>query len=174
MKHDRIQRGGWSAAVLLLSAILFSAAAPAEQEQNEIIGRVVRVIDGDTFVVRLQQSGIEERVRVIGLDTPETKHPRKPVEYYGREASTQAKKLLDRQTIILRLDQANAHLGHRDRYQRLLAHPRLPDGAWFAERMIGEGYGHALTRYPFDAALQERYRAAERTAREAGLGLWSQ
>ena len=70
------------------------------------------------------------------------------------------------------MDQANAATGHRDRYRRLLAHVVLPDGRMFAEVMIQEGYGHALTRYPFDPALMERYRQAEKEAREKQRGLW--
>ncbi len=139
---------------------------------SEIPCDVVRVVDGDTIKVRLD--GKVETVRIIGLDTPETKHPKKPVEYFGKEATAKAKELLSGKTVTLRMDQTNAAKKHRDRYGRLLAHVVLPDGRMFAEVMIREGYAHAYTKYPFDSELMERYRKAERKAREANRGLWKQ
>jgi len=66
---------------------------------------VRRVVDGDTLVLENK-----ERVRLIGVDTPETKHPRKPVEYYGTEATAFTKKMVQGKTVRLEFDHANAHL----------------------------------------------------------------
>ena len=74
---------------------------------------VQRVVDGDTLLL---DTG--ERVRLIGVDTPETKRPNTPVEYFGKEASAFTKRLAEGKRIRLEYDQANAHLGHKDRYGR--------------------------------------------------------
>ena len=86
---------------------------------------VTRVVDGDTIIV-----GAGERVRLIGVDTPETKDPRKPVEYYGKEATAFTKKMVQGKRVRLEFDQANAHIGHKDRYRRTLAYVFLEDGTF--------------------------------------------
>ena len=72
---------------------------------------VQRVVDGDTLLL-----GTGERVRLIGVDTPETKRPNTPVEYFGKEASAFTKRLAEGKRIRLEYDQANNHLGHKDQY----------------------------------------------------------
>ena len=155
-------------------AVFFSVALASDQPAtpSDLIATVTKVVDGDTIHVRIKSTGIKEKVRIIGLDTPELHHPRKPVQYFAKEAKVQAEKLLKDKTITLRLDQVNVAKGHRDRYGRLLAHVILPDGTYFAERMIRDGFAHAYVKYPFDQQLMERYRRAEREAREAKRGLW--
>ena len=155
-------------------AVFFSVALASDQPatHSDLIATVTKVVDGDTIHVRIKSTGIKEKVRIIGLDTPELHHPRKPVQYFAKEAKVQAEKLLKDKTITLRLDQVNVAKGHRDRYGRLLAHVILPDGTYFAERMIRDGFAHAYVKYPFDQQLMERYRRAEREAREAKRGLW--
>ncbi len=128
---------------------------------------VVRVIDGDTVDVRVL--GQVERVRFIGLNTPETKDPRRPVQCFGREASAKAKELLDGKRVELEADPSQ---GDRDRYGRILRYVFLPDGRNFAEVMIQEGYGHEYT-YRLLYKYQERFKAAERNARKHERGLWS-
>ena len=120
---------------------------------------VERVIDGDTLVV----SGVGT-VRLIGVDTPETVDPRKPVEAFGREASDFLRRLVDGKTVRLDYDQERT-----DRYGRTLAYVYLDDMFVNAE-IIRQGYGHAYTQYPF--SFMEQFRALEREAREAGRGLW--
>ena len=123
--------------------------------------------------MRLQPTGKVENVRVIGVDTPELHHPKKPVQRYATEARDFVVNLLPKGSpVSLRVDQANAAINHRDRYGRLLAHVVLPDGRLLAEVVIRQGFGHALTRYPFDSHLMERFQQAEREAREAERGLW--
>ena len=155
---------------IIMSLLLFAAAVSSA---DDLTANVVKVVDGDTVHVKIKSTGIKEKVRIIGLDTPELHHPRKPVQYFAREAKVQAEKLLKGKTITLKLDQTNAAKGHRDRYGRLLAHIILPDGAYFAERMIRDGFAHAYVKYPYDPQLMERYRQAEREARKAKRGLWA-
>jgi micrococcal nuclease len=122
-------------------------------------------LGGDTLVVEI--NGQQERVRLIGVDTPETVHPQKPVEYFGKEASAFTKQLAEGQAV--RLEDA-PHCTDRDKYNRLLRYVYLPDGRLLNAEIIAQGYGHAYTRFPF--AKMEEFRALEREAREAGRGLW--
>jgi micrococcal nuclease len=126
-----------------------------------------RVVDGDTIQVWLH--GRTEKVRLIGVDTPETVDPRKPVEYFGREASDFTKRLVLGKHVILRDDPMDQN---RDRYHRLLRYVFLQDGTFVNAEIIRQGYGFAYTRYPF--SLMEEFRALEREAREQGLGLWAE
>ena len=129
--------------------------------------RVVKVIDGDT--VDVQINGNVERVRLIGIDTPETKDPRKPVQCFGREASAQAVKLLQGQTVMLEPDPSQQE---RDRYQRLLRYVWLPDGQLFNLEMIVGGYAHEYT-FEVPYKYQPVFQKAEREARERGWGFWA-
>ena len=126
---------------------------------------VRRVVDGDTIVLENK-----ERVRLIGVDTPETKHPRKAVEYYGKEATAFTKKMIQGKRVRLEFDQANAHIGHKDRYRRTLAYVFLEDGTFLNAEIIKQGYGFAYTRFPFK--YMDEFRRYQREAREQGRGLW--
>src|SRR5207247_153882 len=107
---------------------------------------VERVVDGGTLLL---QSG--ERVRLIGVDTPEIKHPKKPVEYFGKEASAFTRRVVEEKRVRLEFDQANAARGHKDRYGRTLAYVFLEDGTLLNADIIKQGYGHAYTQFPFSA-----------------------
>ena len=123
--------------------------------------KVVRVIDGDT--IELEQIGT---VRLIGVDTPETVHPSKPVEYFGKEASAFLRQLVEGKPVQLEYDQQ-----HKDRYDRTLAYVYLGDLTFVNAEIIKQGYGHAYTQYPFK--YMEQFRAHEREARENSRGLWA-
>jgi len=120
---------------------LFSLSAVASHKSLLMRHIVTRVVDGDTQIL----DG-HERVRLIGVDTPETKHPNKPVEYYGKEATAFTKKMLQGKTVRLEFDQANAH---KDKYKRALAYVFLWDGTFLNTEIIKQGYGFAYTRFPF-------------------------
>jgi micrococcal nuclease len=120
-----------------------------------------RVIDGDTIVL---SNG--EKVRLIGVDTPETKHPQKPVEYYGKEATAFTKKMVGGKVVKLKYD-----VQDRDKYGRLLAYVYLVDGTFLNAEIIKQGYGHAYTRFPFK--YMDEFRQYEKEAREAKRGLWA-
>ncbi len=126
---------------------------------------VVRVVDGDTVILSIE--GKEYRTRLIGVDTPETVHPSKPVEEFGKEASAFLKNLLTGEKVWLEYETGN----REDRYGRLLAYLyRQPDGLFVNLEIVRQGYGHAYTQYPFQH--METFRSYERKAREAGKGLW--
>ncbi len=114
-----------------------------------------------------------ERVRLIGVDTPESVDSRRPVEYFGKEAVEFTKRRAERKLVRLEYDQANAARGHKDNtpQRRTLAYVFLEDGTLLNAEIIRQGYGHALTRYPF--SRMEEFRALEREARAAGRGLWA-
>ena len=120
-----------------------------------------RVIDGNTIVL-----SNNERVRLIGVDTPETKHPQKPVEYYGKEATAFTKSMVGGKVVKLKYD-----VQRRDKYGRLLAYVYLMDGTFLNAEIIKQGYGHACTRFPFK--YTEEFKQYEREAREAKKGLWA-
>jgi micrococcal nuclease len=124
------------------------------------IYKVKRVIDGDTLLLI---NG--ERVRLIGVDTPETKHPQKPVQYFGREAYLFTKEMVDGKEARFEFDRQK-----RDRYGRLLAYVYLLDGTFLNAEIIKQGYGFAYTRFPFK--YMEEFRRFEREARDKRKGLW--
>jgi len=130
---------------------------------------VIRVVDGDTIHARL--NGVDEKVRIIGMDSPESVKPNTPVECMAREASAAAKRLLkpgDR--ILLQPDPTQ---DTRDRYGRLLAHVFLSDGTLFAETMIRQG---DAIHYIYDGVPSihaDQLAAAEAAAKASQVGLWS-
>lgn len=129
--------------------------------------KVVRVIDGDTIEVSLNNK--KEMVRLIGIDAPETVDPRKTVECFGKEASNKAKEMLDGKTITLESDPTQ---GNRDKYQRLLRYVFI-NHLNFNKLMISEGYAHEYTYQSNPYKYQLEFIIAEKSARESKVGLWS-
>lgn len=126
---------------------------------------VVRVIDGDT--VDAEIDGRVETVRLLGIDTPETKRPGTPVECFGPEASSRLGELLPAGTPILLTRDVEA----RDHYGRLLAYIQLSDGRSVNQLLVADGYADTLAIEP-NHALADDLAAAAAEARRAGLGLW--
>jgi micrococcal nuclease len=156
----------WSLAGLVLVALFAAFTNPRDEVVTSADREYVqRVVDGDTLLL-----GNGERVRLIGVDTPETKHPDKPIEYFGKEAAAFTKRLAEGKRITLDYDEANKHINHADTYGRTLAYVFLEDGTLLNAEIIRQGYGHAYTRYPF--ARMEEFRRLEQEAREQGRGLW--
>src|SRR4030043_1262577 len=124
--------------------------------------KVKRVIDGDTLLLT---NG--EKVRLIGVDTPETKHPQKPVQRFGKEAYLFTRTMVEGKEVRLEFDWQK-----RDRYGRLLAYVYLPDGTFLNAEIIKQGYGFAYTRFPFK--FLEEFRSYEKEAKENKRGLWKQ
>ncbi len=130
--------------------------------------KIVKVVDGDT--VDVDVTGKTERVRLIGINTPETVDPRKPVECFGKEASNKAKEVLTGKMVRLEADPTQSNL---DKYGRLLRYIFLEDGTDFNEMMISEGYAYEYT-YDVPYKYQTQFKAAQKAASDAGKGLWAE
>jgi micrococcal nuclease len=128
-------------------------------------GVVVRVVDGDTIHVRVD--GRREKVRYIGVDTPESKRPGTPVECFARAAAAFNARLVAGRRVLLRTD-----VEARDRYGRLLAYVYRRDGGLFVNaELVRRGFATVLTIPPNVAHAAELLRL-ERSARAARRGLW--
>ena len=156
---------------VLVSAVITVAALVVAAQQDAEAGRsggmtVEHVVDGDTIVVHI--GGRDERVRLIGIDTPETVDPRKPVQCFGKEASNRTKALLPEGTAV-RLER---DVEARDHYGRLLAYVfRVNDGTFVNLALAEEGYALPLT-IPPNVAYADRFAAAAADARREERGLW--
>ena len=143
--------------------------------------KIKRVVDGDTaIIVFLTDDSTpykDERIRFIGVNTPETVDPNRPVQYYGKEASEFTKKELKDKTVWIQMD-----MGVRDRYDRLLGYiwlkePKNPDSEkevrakMFNARLLLEGYAQTMTIQP-NVRYSEMFVKFQREAREAEKGLW--
>lgn len=109
-----------------------------------------------------------ETVRYIGIDTPETKHPEKAVEYYGQEAYEANKNLVEGKTVCLEFD-----VQERDKYGRLLAYVYLEDGTFVNAWLVENGYAQIAT-YPPNVKYQELFLELQIKAREKNKGLWAE
>jgi len=157
----------------LMTAVSRPDAASSVIEPPRVFsetGKVVKVVDGDTIDVAVW--GKTHRVRMLGINTPESVDPRRPVECYGKEASTFAKKTLDGKTVKLKSDSSQ---DTRDKYDRLLRY------VWFENEdgeltlfnllAIQEGYAYEYT-YQIPYQYQEPFKAAQQEADKAQRGLW--
>lgn len=128
---------------------------------------IVEVVDGDT--VKLNINGTTETLRLIGLDTPETVDPRKPVQCFGKEASNKGKELLTGKKVRIEEDPTQ---GKRDKYNRLLAYIYTENGVLYNKYMIEQGFAHEYT-YNTAYKYQAEFKEAQRLAQQNQLGLWS-
>jgi endonuclease YncB( thermonuclease family) len=146
------------------------ATSPAERATwpaappDAVAARVERVVDGDTFIAVV--AGRRERIRLIGVDTPETVDPDRPVQPYGKQASNFAKHMLTGRTVRIMGD-----VEPRDRYGRLLAYVWLPDGTFWNALLAAEGYAQLIT-IPPDVTYAGLFRGLVDEARSADRGLW--
>lgn len=132
---------------------------------DAVAAKVERVVDGDTFVAAV--AGRRERIRLIGVDTPETVDPDRPVQPYGKQASNFAKHMLTGRTVRLVGD-----VEPRDRYGRLLAYVWLSDGTFWNALLAAEGYAQLIT-IPPDVTYASLFRGLVDEARSANRGLWA-
>ena len=132
--------------------------------------RVVRVVDGDTIVIDRGRGN--EKVRYIGMNTPETVKPDTPVEFMGKEASAANAALVEGRTVTLEEDVSDT-----DQYGRLLRYVWVGEGAGASGMtmvnlaLVEQGFAQADT-WPPDVRYADLFVAAQRHARERGLGLW--
>ncbi len=166
--------------LLLLGIIILAVLATGAKCA---IGSVTRVKDGDTFVARVTWhdteyacrivDGQSYTIRLIGVDTPETVHPTKPVECYGPEAAAFTRNLLLGRNVCLLQD-----VSCRDRYGRLLAHVWVDTDpshsgceTFLSGELVKQGYARVNT-YPPDTAFDDFLRSLECEAYQARRGLW--
>lgn len=131
--------------------------------------QVLKVVDGDT--IHISYNGKDEKVRFIGLDTPETKDPRKPIQCFGREATAKMTEFAENKNIRLEFDKTQ---GERDKYGRLLAFVYSEDNKNLAYEMIRQGYGNEYTYNSNPYKYQNEFKEAARKAREENKGLWAE
>lgn len=129
--------------------------------------RVTRVVDGDT--IHVDRDGKDETVRLIGIDTPESVHPEKPVQCFALQASSRLKELIEGQSVELETDPSQ---GERDRYGRLLAYVYRADGLFINQVLLAEGFAHEYT-YDGAYARQALFRTAAFDAERDKRGLWA-
>lgn len=139
----------------------------AETPSNDLYS-VISVTDGDTIKVDI--NGKTETIRLIGIDTPETVDPRKPVQCFGVEASNKAKELLNGKKVKLEADSTQ---GERDKYDRLLRYVFMEDGTFYNKYMIAEGFAHEYTYDSNPYKYQAEFKEAEKQAREQNKGFWN-
>ena len=135
---------------------LLSAVPGAAQRYHA----VERVVDGDTVIV----AGIG-RVRLLGVDTPESVHPTVAPEFHGREAALWLRRTLSGRRVRLSYDGART-----GRYGRTLAYLHLPDGTFVNEELIRLGHGRVYRERPF--RYRQRFDRLEVQARQARRGMW--
>jgi micrococcal nuclease len=112
-------------------------------------------------------NGTTEKVRLIGVDTPETHDPRKSVQCFGQAAADYTKRLIGSSSVRMEADPTNTN---RDRYNRLLRYVYLPDGRLVNAEIIKQGYGFAYVNFPFTKL--EEFKGYQKEAELAKLGLW--
>jgi len=130
---------------------------------------VVRVVDGDTLHIDVPDDGsLMTKVRLLGIDAPETAGTESEPMYFARESAESARQLVLGKKIALYLDD-----NHRTRgkYGRLLAYVQLPDGMFLNERLVSEGYAYADLRFPH--SYYQKYRQLEAAARALNRGWWA-
>jgi micrococcal nuclease len=163
---EGIGGGGAGTAPADLATSGAERAAWPDPPEDAVMAKVQRVSDGDTFVATVQ--GRRERVRVIGVDTPESVAPNRPVEPFGEEASDFAKHYLDGETVWLAGDAEP-----RDRYGRMLAYVWLRDGTFWNALLVAEGYAQQLT-IPPNVTYAGLFRRLVAEARRDDRGLWAE
>ncbi len=154
---------GWQPSPIVTPPLIASSSATAGLQGERAL--VERVVDGDTLVLSDGKT-----VRFIGIDTPETVDPRRPVGCFGKEASNETKTLLTSKEVILQKD-----LSDQDKYGRLLRLIFLPldDGTilFVNDYLVREGFAKVMT-YPPDIKYNEKFREAEAEAKAEKRGLW--
>lgn len=165
---------GWSGllAFLIIAFITLAqqqgwvgdASQAAVQNQPGLYS-VSRFVDGDTIAVNM--NGKAEKIRLIGVDTPETHKPNTPVQCYGPAAAAFTKNSLTGKKFRLVSDSLSTD---RDRYDRLLRYIVLTDGTNFNKQLIEGGYGFFYPYFPFTKS--DEFAAAQESAKTANRGVW--
>lgn len=145
--------------------------APIVNEQKiDTNALVTRAVDGDTFVAVLDSEKGEWKVRMLGINTPESVDPRKPVECFGKEASQKLSDLLAGKRVRLEPD---PQADERDKYGRLLRNVFLENGIDVNALMVREGFAYAYLTYPLDRARKSELKKLQEEAKLNFTGLWA-
>ena len=163
-------RGVIASFALLIGLASCSGSSPLPNGQADLVkiadGKIVKVVDGDT--VDIDIDGHTERVRLIGVNTPETKHPTKPIECFGPEASAYLTQLLPKGTTV----RIERDVEARDRYGRMLLYLYLGSNDLFINLdLVARGYGTPMSIEPNTFHRNDFVRAAAQ-AEAANVGLW--
>ena len=151
--------------VVIGLSLLVSCSSGATTE-NEVLITILKVVDGDT--VDIDINGHTERLRLIGVNTPETKHPTKPIECFGPEASAYMTQLLPKGTTV----RIERDVEARDRYGRMLLYLYLgSDDLFINLELVARGYGTPMSIEPNTFHRNDFVRAAAQ-AEAANVGLW--
>lgn len=126
---------------------------------------ISRFVDGDTIAVDM--NGTVEKVRFVGIDTPETHKPNTPVQCYGPAAAAFTKNSIGSQHVRLVSDPLSTD---RDRYNRLLRYVYLPDGTLLNKKLVENGYAFYYPYFPFSKS--DEFASAQASAKAANKGLW--
>ena len=151
--------------VLFIISLLFFLIVPPVHAQDTF--KVLKVVDGDTIQVDIR--GKKEVVRLLGIDTPESVDPRKPVQCFAKEATNKMKSFVSGKSVILVDDSTQ---GNRDKYKRLLRYVYLPNSVrtFVNGEMVKQGYAFSYKEYP--TKMLAKFNSFEKYAQEHNLGLW--
>jgi micrococcal nuclease len=149
----------------LLVLLVVVSCSPIEKVSEGMEATITRVVDGDTAKVSLA-NGKEETVRLLLIDTPETKHPRLGVQPFGKEASAYTEKTLENKQVTLEFD-----VSERDRYGRILAYVWIDDQL-FNKKLVEKGLARVAV-YPPDTKYVDEFRTVEKEAQKQEVGIWS-
>jgi micrococcal nuclease len=171
-----LKKFGRGSLLTALVALLFAYFGINPDQSNKVVRflttnqpgfySVIQIVDGDTIAIDM--NGVEEKIRFIGLDTPEKNHPEKPVQCFAQAATEHLEDLMGNSRVRLESDPTNQN---RDRYDRLLRYVYLPDGTLLNKQQILDGYGFAYLAFPFTKIAE--FEKAESQARQDSRGLWS-
>ncbi|MGM7701300.1 thermonuclease family protein [Pseudalkalibacillus sp. Hm43] len=156
----------WMTFVVILVIILSACSLPETETAEKGIYSVTKVIDGDTF--KVDYEGEEETIRLLLIDTPETVHPNKPVQPYGKEASQFMKEKLAGQEVELELD-----VSERDKYGRILAYAYDMEGNMLNELLLQKGLARVAYIFPPNTKYVERFQTIQKDAQKREVGIWS-
>lgn len=131
---------------------------------------IVKVVDGDTLEVLIDGETASRKIRLLGVNTPESVDPRRPVECFGKEASRFLSGLVGESRVRL---QEDFEADDRDKYGRLLRNVFLKDGTDVNALLVREGYAHAYLSFPLNKQRKNELRRLEAEAKEAQRGLWN-
>ncbi len=145
--------------------LVFGPESVFAQQRTGLL-EISKFVDGDTFWV-LKENGQKEKIRLIGIDTPEARRTgRSEVEYFGKEATDYVKRILTGRKVRLEYD-----VERYDRYKRTLAYVYLDDGTFLNALLVKEGYASATT-FPPNVRYAECFVKLQREARNQNKGMW--